>query len=168
MDDLVSWASKNRLSNLSRTELDDIFKFVDNNFDFAKRVANSTKEIQTASTLTELAGKLNLPITPTAQSLTPYQARVWYSWRKSQISTLVNRSNGLEAAAREALEMRNTIRTTTRNSMKDTDIANFLNTKEVNMTWEEAMSKYNGNYEEIIQASMRGRGVVDVLFQIPK
>jgi hypothetical protein len=80
----------------------------------------------------------------------------------------VNRSNGLEAAAKEALEMRNTIRTTTRNSMKDTDIANFLNTKEVNMTWEEAMSKYNGNYEEIIQASMRGRGVVDVLFQIPK
>ena len=36
------------------------------------------------------------------------------------------------------------------------------------MTWEEAMSKYNGNYEEIIQASMRGRGVVDVLFQLPK
>jgi hypothetical protein len=74
----------------------------------------------------------------------------------------------IECAAGEALEMRNSIRTTTRQSMRDTDIADFLNTKEVNMTWEDAMSKYNGNYEEIIQASMRGRGIVDVLFQIPK
>jgi hypothetical protein len=52
--------------------------------------------------------------------------------------------------------------------MKDTDIADFLNTKEVNMTWEDAISKYNGDFEEIIQASMRGRGLVDVLFKIPK
>ena len=57
--------------------------------------------------------------------------------------------------------MRNTIRTTTRQSMMDTDIANFLNTKEVNMTWAEAVSKYNGDYNEIIQASMRGRGFFD-------
>jgi hypothetical protein len=165
---LVSWASKNGLSNLTQAEIKGTFELFDGNISFAQKALLSSKEIVAGKTLPELAQHFNLPTIPSAQSLTPYQARVWYSWRKSQISTLVNRSNGLEAAAKEALEMRNTIRTTTRNSMKDTDIANFLNTKEVNMTWEEAMSKYNGNYEEIIQASMRGRGVVDVLFQIPK
>ena len=36
------------------------------------------------------------------------------------------------------------------------------------MTWDKAFLKYNGDYEKIIDASMRGRGVVDVLFQIPK
>jgi hypothetical protein len=168
LDDLVSWASKNGLSNLTQAEIKGTFELFDGNISFAQKALLSSKEIVAGKTLPELAQHFNLPTIPSAQSLTPYQARVWYSWRKSQISTLVNRSNGLEAAAREALEMRNTIRTTTRNSMKDTDIANFLNTKEVNMTWEEAMSKYNSNYEEIIQASMRGRGVVDVLFQIPK
>jgi len=67
-----------------------------------------------------------------------------------------------------AVQMRNTIRTTTRTSMKDVEIADFLNTKEVNKTWDEAFLKYNGEYEKIIDASMRGRGVVDVLLQIPK
>jgi len=67
-----------------------------------------------------------------------------------------------------AVQMRNTIRTTTRTSMKDVEIADFLNTKEVNMTWDEAFLKYNGEYEKIIDASMRGRSVVDVLLQIPK
>jgi hypothetical protein len=168
LDDLVSWASKNGLGNLTQAEIKGTFDLFEGNITFAQKALLSSKEIVAGKTLPELAQHFNLPTIPSAQSLTPYQARVWYSWRKSQISTSVNRSNGLEAAAREALEMRNTIRTTTRQSMKDTDIADFLNTKEVNMTWEDAMSKYNGNYEEIIQASMRGRGVVDILFQIPK
>jgi hypothetical protein len=112
---------------------------------------------------------------PTAQSLTPYQARVWYSWRKSQISTLVNRSNGLEAAAIEAVEMRNTIRTTTRKSMKDVDIADFLNTKESNKTFETMykeksalFTNLDDIYNAIIESSMKGRDGVDLLFKIPK
>jgi len=52
--------------------------------------------------------------------------------------------------------------------MKDNDIADFLNEKELNLTWEDAMNKYNGDYQEIINASMRGRGSVDILFKIPK
>jgi hypothetical protein len=116
-----------------------------------------------------------LPNTPSAQSLTLYQARVWYSWRKSQISTLINRSKGLEAAAREAVEMRNTIRATTRNAMKDTDIADFLNTKETNKTFEslysdksKLFSNSDDIYNAIIESSMKGRDIVDGLFKIPK
>ncbi len=167
LDDLVSWASKNGLSNLSRTELDDIFKFVDNNFDFAKRVANSTKEIQTALTLTELAGKLNLPITPIAKSLTPYQTRVWYSWRKAKIGDLIDKTQTLENQAKQALNLRNEIRSGARQGMKDSDIADFLDSKELNMTWEQATIKYNGDYDKIIEASMRGRPTVDNVFKIP-
>ena len=152
---------------MSRTELDDIFKFVDNNFDFGKRVANSTKEIQSASSLTELAGKLNLSINPASKSLTPYQARVWYNWRKSKISDLIDKSQSLENQAKQALNLRNEIRTTTRQTMKDADIADYLDAKELSMTWEAALNKYGTNYDEIIQASMRGRGWLNDLFKIP-
>ena len=167
LDDLVSWASKNGLSNLTRTELDDIFKFVDNNFDFAKRVANSTKEIQSASTLTELAGKLNLPITPTAKSLTPYQTRVWYSWRKAKIRDMIDVSQTLENQAKQAFNMRNEIRIGAREAMKDADIADFLNTKEANRTWQQVYDYYGGDYNKIIDGSMKGRDFVDNIFQLP-
>jgi hypothetical protein len=167
LDDLVAWASQNDLAYLTRVELDNILNFVDNNLDFAKRIASSTKEIQSASTLTELVRKLNLPISPTPGSLTPYQARVWYNWRKSQIFDLIDKSQTLENQAKQAVNLRNEIRITTRQAMEDNDIANFLDAKEVNMTWEEALNKYGSDYNEIIQASMRGRGSLNELFKIP-
>ena len=167
LDDLVSWAANNGLSHFTRNELDDILKFVGDNFDFAKRVANSTKEIQTASTLTELAGKLYLPLAPTAKSLTLYEARVWYNWRKAKISELIDKTQTLENQAKQALSLRNEIRTTTRQAMKDNDIAHYLDAKELNMTWEAAINKYGSDYNEIIQASMRGRGWLNDLFKIP-
>lgn len=139
-----------------------------NNLSFAKRVLVSTKEIVEGKTLAEVAQKLNLPVDPADGSLSPYQTRVWYSWRKSLIGSLVDRSQGLEQAARNALNMRNTIRTKARTSMRDADIGDFLNQNEVNVTWEQAFDKYKGNYEDIISASMRGRGSVDSLFKIPK
>lgn len=35
------------------------------------------------------------------------------------------------------------------------------------MTWENAINKYGNNYQEIIHASMRGRGWLNELFKIP-
>jgi hypothetical protein len=175
LDDLVSWASKNGLGNLTQAEIKGTFDLFEGNISFAQKALLSSKEIVAGKTLPELAQHFNLPTIPSAQSLTPYQARVWYSWRKSQISTLVNRSNGLEAAAREAVEMRNTIRTNTRTSMKDVDIADFLNTKEANKTFDVLYSEksklftnQDDIYNAIIESSMKGRGVVDELFKIPK
>lgn len=88
---------------------------------------------------------------------------------------MVNHSNGLEAAAREAVEMRNTIRTTARNVMQDVDIADFLNSKEVNKTFEQLYSEksvlftnQNDIYNSIIESSMKGRGFVDQLYKIPQ
>ena len=51
--------------------------------------------------------------------------------------------------------------------MKDTDIAYYLDAKELNMTWGAALNKYGTDYNEIIQASMRGRGWLNALFKIP-
>jgi hypothetical protein len=168
LDDLKLWAKNNGLGNLTDIEIKGTFDFFDGNISFSQKALLSTKDIVSGKNINELASHFNLLVSPSAQSLTPYQARIWYSWRKSKISSLVDKSKGLESAAKEALEMRNTIRTTTRQSMIDTDIADFLNTKEVNMTWTQAMTKYNGNYNEIINASMRGRGLIDELFKIPK
>ncbi|MBN9293980.1 MAG: hypothetical protein J0G96_08375 [Flavobacteriia bacterium] len=174
LDDLVAWASQNGLSHLTRAELNDIFKFVDNNFDFAKRVAKSTKEIQSASTLTELASKLNLPITPTAKSLTPYQTRVWYSWRKAKIGDMINKKLSLENQAKQAVNLRNEIRSGARQAMKDSDIADYLDTKELNKTWEQLVQEKidkgftdDAIYQEIINSSMKGRPTVDNVFKIP-
>lgn len=167
LDDLVTWAGQNGLNYLTRAELDDILKFVDNNFDFAKRIALSTKEIQSANTLTELAVSLNLSIIPKPKSLTVYQARIWYNWRKSKISDLIDKSQTLENRAKQAVNLRNEIRMTTRQAMKDTDIADYLDARELNLTWEEALNKYDTDYNEIILASMRGRGWLNDLFQIP-
>ncbi|RRJ86689.1 hypothetical protein EG240_15890 [Paenimyroides tangerinum] len=174
LDDFVFWASNNGFSHLSRTELDDIFKFVDNNFDFAKRVANSTKEIQSASSLTELAGKLNLSTNPASKSLTPYETRVWYSWRKANIENMIDKTQTLESQAKQAVNMRNEIRSGARQAMKDSDIADYLDTKELNKTWEQLVQEkidkgFIGNaiYEEIISSSMKGRPTVDNVFKIP-
>lgn len=167
LEELVAFAKAENL-NLGEADVKRVLEGFDGNVDFSKRVLLSTKEIVEGKTLKEVAEKLKLPADPAEASLTPYQTRVWYSWRKSLIGSLVDRSQGPEQAARNALNMRNEIRTKARLSMKDTDIADFLNEKELNMTWEQAFEKYKGNYEDIISASMRGRGGVDTLFKIPK
>ncbi|MCL2327691.1 MAG: hypothetical protein FWC39_04165 [Bacteroidetes bacterium] len=175
IDEFISWANENRLSNLTKTDLENILKLLDNNIDFAKKVALSTKEIQQAVTPAELAVKLNLPANPTAGSLTLYEARVWYSWQKATIKDMLDKTKSLEEQAIQAFTMRNEIKTTTRDIMKDRDIADFLNKSEPNKTWEDIVTNttvnkgLSGNavWEEIIESSMRGRAAVDTIFQIP-
>jgi hypothetical protein len=164
----ISEFAKQEGLQFNDSELQQIIDMFENNMDFAKRVLISTKEVVEGKNIVDIAQTMQLPEIPADSSLTPYQTRVWYSWQKSLIGSKVDRSKGLESAAREALSRRNLIRTKARTAMKDTDIADFLNAKELNMTWEQAYAKYTGDYEAIIGASMRGRGGVDVLFKIPK
>lgn len=109
-----------------------------------------------------------------SKSLTPYQTRVWYSWRKAKIGDLVDKTKSFELQAREAFTMRNDIGTGARRAMKDEDIANFLDSGEPNITWEQAVqSKINKGlsgddiYKDIISSSMKGRPTVDNVFKIP-
>jgi hypothetical protein len=168
VDDLFSWANNDGLANLSKTDLGIILHTVDNNIDFAQRIVLATRDIQSAVSLSELASKLKLPVNPTTGSLTPYEARVWYSWRKANIKDMVDKTKSLEEQAKQAFNMRNEIRTKAREIMKDKDIADFLNSKETNMSWEQALEKYKDNYNDIIDGSMKGRLGVDNLFKLPK
>lgn len=82
--------------------------------------------------------------------------------------------------AREAVEMRNTIRTTARNYMQDRKLAEYLQQNEVNQVWESFIKKTedkllkqgvdisNKNiiWNEIIDNSMHGREDVDKLFKL--
>lgn len=167
IDNFVSWANKNGLSNLSKDNLNDILILVDDEIGFAQRLALATKEIQEASNLSELSVKLRLSLIPEYRSLTLYEARVWYSWRKAKIKDLLDKTKPLEQQAKQAFNMRNEIRMNARNAMKDADIAEFLNTKEINMTWEAVYSHYRGDYNKIIEGSMKGRSDVDQFFKIP-
>lgn len=59
--------------------------------------------------------------------------------------------------------------------MIDTDIADFLNTKEINKTFDylyfdksKLFTNQDDIYNAIIESSMKGRGAVDILSKIPK
>ena len=167
LKDLTRFAQAENL-NFSKPQLQQLLDLFENNVDFSKRVLSSTKEVVDSTNIVAIAQHLKLSENPTNGTLSLYQTRVWYSWQKSLIGKQVDRSKGVEQAAMNAFKRRNEIRTKARLLMKDTDIADFLNKKEVNLTWKQVFKKNKGNYEEIILSSMRGRSAVDVLFKIPK
>ena len=51
--------------------------------------------------------------------------------------------------------------------MKDVDISEFLNSKEANRTWQQVYDYYGGDYNKIIEGSMKGRDFVDNIFKLP-
>jgi hypothetical protein len=164
---LTAFAQAENLK-VPQPQLQQLLDLVDNNLDFSKRMLLSTKEVIDSNNIIAIAQQLKLPENPAKATLSLYQTRVWYSWQKSLIGKQVDRSKGLEQAARNAFHRRNVIRTQARFLMRDTDIADFLNQKEVNLTWKQVFKRNKGDYEAIIASSMRGRAAVDVLFRIPK
>jgi hypothetical protein len=167
LNELTTFAQAQNL-NFAKPQLQQLLDLFENQLDFSKRMLLATKEVVDSSNIVAIAQQLKLPEKPAKASLSLYQTRVWYSWQKSLIGKQVDRSKGLEQAAINAFKRRNEIRTTARFAMRDTDIADFLNKKEVNWTWKQIFKKNKGNYEEIINSSMRGRTAVDLLFKIPK
>jgi hypothetical protein len=164
---LTAFAQAENLK-VPQPQLQQLLDLVDHNLDFSKRMLLSTQEVIDSNNIIAIAQQLKLPENPAKASLSLYQTRVWYSWQKSLIGKQVDRSKGLEQAARNAFNRRNAIRTQARFLMRDTDIAHFLNQKEVNLTWKEVFKRNKGDYEAIIASAMRGRAAVDVLFRIPK
>jgi hypothetical protein len=167
LNDLTTFAQSENLT-FAKPQLQQLLDLFENNLSFSKRVLLATKEVVDSSNIVAIAQQLKLPENPANATLSLYQTRVWYAWQKSLIGKQVDRSKGLEQAAINAFKRRNEIRTKARFAMRDTDIADFLNKKEVNLTWKQVFKKNKGNYEEIILSSMRGRGAVDLLFKIPK
>ncbi|HEX9980457.1 MAG TPA: hypothetical protein VGB50_07815 [Flavobacterium sp.] len=139
--------------------------------DLCESLLLSVKEVREGFTVQQLIRKFQIKEIPEPQSLTNYQARIWYSWKKSQIETLIKRIPKLEDKARKAFELRNEYRSATRIYMKDVKWAEYLKEVEKNRTWEEFLSVMKEKYPEsyfktIIKKSLMGREKIDDLFKI--
>jgi hypothetical protein len=143
------------------------------NIDLTKNILLSSKEVREGKKVNELVIILKLSEEPVEKTLTNYEARVWYAWQKSSIKTKLNPTKPLEQQARDACKRRNEIRITARKSMKDQNLAKFLDGQEKEVIFENLVQRYkalNMKEEEIwgriIEGSMKGRDEVDTLFKI--
>lgn len=112
---------------------------------------------------------------PKSASLTNYEARIWYTWKKTKIEKLISKEKTLESKAKNAFELRNEYRSATRKYMKDKKWAEHLERVETNQEWqnllERTLKKDKINsleeaYQYIIESSKKGRDGVDILFNI--
>jgi filamentous hemagglutinin len=100
-------------------------------------------------------------------TLSDRAARAFYLSEEARIPSLLDHSLPLESQARQAFEMRNELRIRTRDLMADREFAELLNRTEPNMTWNQVVDKYSGNYsgdalwEKIINSSQASRSSVN-------
>ena len=152
---------------------DKILKFCGGRRDLAENLVIATKEAVGGKTIPKLVDIFKLPNNPAAGSLSTYQTRIWYKWQESIIGSKLDYSKPLEEVAKDAFEMRNTIRTQARVSMSDQAWAEYLMQNEKNMTFEQ-LAKRNIDkgltgdelWNKIIQSSMSSRDSVNSLFQL--
>ncbi|WP_459477392.1 hypothetical protein [Clostridium saccharoperbutylacetonicum] len=169
---LAKFAKENGIDNLALS-YEEILKFSGGRMDLAKKLILATKEAIGGKTIPELVDIFKLPSNPEAASLSIYQTRIWYKWQESLIGSKLDYSKALEEVARDAFEMRNTIRTQARESMLDQDWAEFLMQNEKNITFEQLVKRnmdkgLSGDalWNKIIQSSMSSRDSVNSLFQL--
>ena len=86
------------------------------------------------------------------------QARDWYNATKAIRALIIDQMRAAgyseETLARAAFDMRNAARTKARDLMADRERAEGLERKSPNMTWDEVMKRYKGDYEIITQKSL--------------
>ncbi|QRN52051.1 LysM peptidoglycan-binding domain-containing protein [Dyella caseinilytica] len=98
---------------------------------------------------------------PAQGSLSNVDARNWYLNQESQIPSMLDTSQSLENQANQAWALRNYFRTGARDAMADQDLAQQLMETNPNMTWDQTVQKYSGQYsgdevwQQIINASQR-------------
>ena len=99
------------------------------------------------------------------ESLTIVQAREWYNATKVIRSDIIAKMRAagysIEKIARQAFELRNAARTEARELMINQEAAAKMADENPNMTWEEVVKKYNGDYELIIKKSLESNKEID-------
>ncbi len=92
------------------------------------------------------------------ESLSDVQARDWYNATKVVRAEIIDemRAAGYseEEIAREVFELRNAARAKARELMANRQAAEDLEKTNPNITWDQALKKYNGNYKVITQKSL--------------
>ena len=169
---IEKFARENGINSLNMS-FDEIYQFCGGKQELAESLLKALPEAHedVSLNLDQRVKKYNLSEHPEKQSLSAYQTRVWYIWQESLIESRLDRNQSIEQVARQAFEMRNSIRTQARESMKDAAWSNHLFSTQKNVTFEMLVEKYSrlgfsGNdlWNEIIKASMRSRSSIDTLF----
>ena len=109
---------------------------------------------------------LPVPQPPRQASMTNFQARDWYVGNVRGIGQMIDRTQPLNQQARQAFDLRNQFKDQARDAMSDRPLADHLNRTERPLTWQQALNRYNGDWQRIIDASMRTNPGVDALFGI--
>ena len=174
-EELAEFAKKNKLRK--DIDIEAVIKLTNGNRELIESILLSTKEVIEGKSVLELVAYFKIENTPLSNSLSNYQARIWYTWKKQRIGELIDGIVDLEIKAKKAFNLRNAYRNETRKYMKDRKLAEYLSEVERNMTWEEksarALKKESVNsiekaYINIIESSKTGRDMVDKLFKIVK
>jgi RHS repeat-associated protein len=105
---------------------------------------------------------------PMPGTLSNVEARNWYLAREGDIPSSLNKKLPLEQQAKQAVNLRNEIRTRARELMADRAEAARLNAEEPNMTWEQVVKKYKAQgytgdnlWNKIIESSQKSRASVN-------
>ncbi|MGN0581720.1 MAG: hypothetical protein ACI4KB_03370 [Oscillospiraceae bacterium] len=174
-DQLYSFALKNnvtRVTNMEMTEIDKILNFCNGRQDLSEKLIIAINESigDENLTLLERVYKYELPDVPKEGELSAYKTRIWYKWQESLIPNRIDYSQGLESAARQACDLRNTIRSNARYYMNDSSWSYYLFENEENRPFEFFVEKYSAFYEGddlwniIIEKATTSRDAVNVLF----
>ena len=105
------------------------------------------------------------------QSLNNRNTRAWYLSKEMEIPSMLDRSSSVEVQARQAFDIRNSLRSGARDLMSDQKTANYLRMNEPNLTFEELVSIKSVNnsgddiWKSIIESSQKSRTKVNAQFQ---
>lgn len=103
-----------------------VLRISNNRKNLAESLLLSLKEIKEGKTIIQLVRYFKITDSPLLASLSNYQARIWYSWKKMQIEGQIRNIRKLEDKAKKAFVLRNEYRTATRQYMKDHNWADYL------------------------------------------
>ena len=174
--DLQAFSKANRLK-VTLQDIQTVLRLTQGKRELAEAILLSTQEIVERRTVPQLVKRFGIKEAPLVNSLSNYQARIWYTWRKMQIEKAISKISKLEDKAKKAFELRNEFRTATRQYMKDRKLAEYLEQVEKNQEWEKLLEKtlskdrinsLEDAYNYIIETSKKGRDGVDKLFKIDK
>ena len=105
------------------------------------------------------------------QSLNNRNTRAWYLSKEMEIPSMLDRSSSVEVQARQAFDIRNSLRSGARDLMSDQKTANYLRMNEPNLTFEELVSIKSVNnsgddiWKSIIESSQNSRTKVNAQYQ---
>lgn len=156
-------------------DLDYVIKFTKGRRDLCESVLLSTKDVVDGKNIQQLIQHFSIPNLPAANSLTNYQSRIWYHYKKSNITNLLDNTKSLEEQAQQAFNLRNQYRIQARDFMSDRYLADFLIANEQNWNWldyveyvknKEGLIEGPALWNHIITNSQVSRDGVDKLFKL--